>query len=97
MTPPTKELILSFLSKHKSLLHDKYKVSRIGLFGSYATNKYKETSDIDILVDMPSNFDLYYDLKEFLENTFHKKIDLGLEKNIRSLIKKEIDKDIIYV
>jgi len=97
MSTVNKTSILSFLLEHKSLLYNKYKVSKIGLFGSYATNRYKETSDIDILVDMPSNFDLYYDLKEFLENAFHKKIDLGLEKNIRSLIKKEIDKEIIYV
>ena len=97
MTPITQQSILSFLLEHKSLLHDKYKVSKIGLFGSYATNRHKETSDIDILVEMPSNFDLYYDLKEFLENAFLKTIDLGLEKNMRMLIKKEIDKEIIYV
>ena len=93
----TKQSILSFLLTHKSLMQNKYKVTKIGLFGSYATDQQKQTSDIDILVDMPSNFDLYYDLKEFLENAFNKKIDLGLEKNIRSLIKKEIDKEIIYV
>lgn len=93
----TKQSILSFLLTHKSLLQNKYKVTKIGLFGSYATDQQKQTSDIDILVDMPSNFDLYYDLKEFLENAFNKQIDLGLEKNIRSLIKKEIDKEIIYV
>lgn len=92
-----KQSILSFLLENKQLLQTKYKVAKIGLFGSYANNKETKESDIDIIVDMPSNFDLYYDLKEFLEKAFHKKIDLGLEKNIRTFIKKKIDKEIIYV
>jgi predicted nucleotidyltransferase len=78
------------------MLKTKYKVAKIGLFGSYVNHKETQDSDIDILVDMPSNFDLYYDLKEFLENAFNKKIDLGLEKNIRSLFKEKIDKEVIY-
>jgi predicted nucleotidyltransferase len=92
-----KQSILSFLLEHKSLLQTKYKVAKIGLFGSYVNNEETKESDIDILVDMPSNFDLYYDLKEFLEDAFHKPIDLGLEKNIRSLIKEKINKEVIYV
>lgn len=97
MSIVNKQYILSFLLEHKQLLHTKYKVVKIGLFGSYVKNQETEESDIDILVDMPSNFDLYYDLKEFLESAFNKSIDLGLEKNIRSLIKEKIDKEIIYV
>lgn len=97
MSVVNKQSILSFLLEHKSLLQSKYQVTKIGLFGSYVNHKETKESDIDILVDMPSNFDLYYDLKEFLEKSFNKKIDLGLEKNIRSLIKDQIDKEVIYV
>lgn len=93
----TKELILGFLKEHQLVLRQKYKVRKIGLFGSYATGKETVESDIDILVDMPSSFDLYYDLKEFLEKSFNKPIDLGMEKSMRRLIKDNIDKDIIYV
>ena len=92
-----KESILAFLQQHKQLLVEKYHVKTIGLFGSYATNHHTDKSDIDILVDMPSSFDLYYDLKEFLEESFKKSVDLGLKHNVRSLIKEKIDKEIIYV
>ena len=92
-----KHSILSFLLEHKSLLKSRYKVAKIGLFGSYVNHKETQESDIDIVVDMPSNFDLYYDLKEFLEKSFQKKIDLGLEKNMRSLIKEQVEKEVIYV
>jgi len=92
-----KKEIIDFLTKHKQILVEKYHVKNIGLFGSYAKGNQSDESDIDILVDMPSNFDLYYDLKEFLESAFGKPVDLGLQHNIRSLIKKQIANEVIYV
>ncbi len=75
----------------------KFQVKKIGLFGSFAKEKAHSKSDIDIIVDMPSNFDLYYDLKYYLEEAFKKEVDLGLEKNIRAYIKDKIRNKIIYV
>ena len=93
----TKEYILTFLKNNKSLFRQKYKISKIGLFGSYSRDEAREDSDIDIIVEMPSSFDLYYDFKEFLEEKLQKKIDLGYEKDIRPFIRHAIAKDIIYV
>ena len=93
----TKEEILNFLANNKKLFQERFFVKKIGLFGSYARNEAGERSDIDIIVDMPSSFDLYFDLKEFLEKKFNKKIDIGFEKNMRPFIKKSISEDIIYV
>ena len=92
-----KEEIINYLKENKSILEHKFKVRRIGLFGSFAKDKANSNSDIDIVVDMPSNFDLYYDLKYFLEKAFKKNVDLGLEKNIRAYIKEKIKNEIIYV
>jgi len=92
-----KNIILNFLKNNKPLLEEKYDVDKIGLFGSYALDKQTENSDIDIIVSMPSNFDKFYDLKDFLESNLNCKVDLGLEKNIRELIKKRIEKEVIYV
>jgi hypothetical protein len=92
-----KQDILDFLSKNKSLLKQKYNVNRIGLFGSYASGKQTENSDIDIIVSMPSNFDNFYDLKDFLEANLKHKVDLGLEKNMRILIREKAEKEAIYV
>jgi len=93
----TKNSILSFLRDNKQLLSEKFQVRNIGLFGSYARGEENEKSDIDIIVDMPSNFDVHYDLKEYLQNAFNKEIDLGLEQNIRSFIKNKIESEVIYV
>ena len=89
--------ILSFLFDHKTELAERFQVRRIGLFGSYIRNTQTDSSDIDILVSMPSDFDLYYDLKEYLESAFHAPVDLGLERSIRPLVKSQIEKEIQYV
>ena len=91
-----KQEILNFLSNNKSLLKQKYNVTRIGLFGSYASGKQTDDSDIDIIVSMPSSFDNYYDLKDFLESNLNHRIDLGLEKNMRELIRESVEKEVIY-
>jgi predicted nucleotidyltransferase len=93
----TKETILHFLSSHKSELHKKFGVTSIALFGSYAREEATQESDIDILVDMPSSFEAFFGLKEYLEMHLHKPIDLGLEKKIRSFIKHHIKEELIYV
>ncbi len=92
-----KQTILAFLKENRTMLQEKYQIKKIGLFGSYVKGEETSESDIDILVDMPSSFDLYYDLKEFLEKSFGKSIDLGMEKNIRKLIRSKIEEDIVYV
>jgi predicted nucleotidyltransferase len=93
----TKEFILNYLRAQKPYLEKEFDVKKIGLFGSYAKEQQTARSDIDIIVDMPSNFDKYYDLKEFLEKELKTKIDLGLEKSIRKLIKEKIAHEVLYV
>ncbi|MCD8543489.1 nucleotidyltransferase family protein [Sulfurospirillum sp. hDNRA2] len=93
----TKELILDYLKTHKPFLQEQFNVKKIGLFGSYAKEQQTPQSDIDIIVDMPSSFDNYYALKELLEKELGAKVDLGLEKSIRNLIKEKIAREVLYV
>jgi predicted nucleotidyltransferase len=95
--PLTKQTILKHLQQHKKELQSNYQVKRIGLFGSYAKDEATPQSDIDLIVDMPSSFEKYYGLKEYLENLFGKEIDLGMIDNMRHFIRKRVEKDIIYV
>lgn len=48
----TREQILEFLRQHKKEMHDRFGVTKIGLFGSYARGDAREDSDIDIAVEM---------------------------------------------
>ncbi len=93
----TKEYILNFLTTHKKEMQETYALKKIGLFGSYANGTADENSDIDIVVDMPSSFDAFFDLKDFLESNLKKNIDLGLERSMRPFIKNSIKDSVIYV
>ena len=90
-----KIMILDFLKSHKNELKEKFNVEKIGLFGSYVRDEANENSDIDIVVKMPSDFKKFFELQYYLEKQFNKKIDLGLEKTLRSFIKDK--SEIIYV
>lgn len=96
MSKQTRNSILETLRNHKAYMKEAFGVEKIGLFGSYARGEETETSDIDLLVKMPSDFDRFYDLKTFLESKFDKTIDLGQETSLRRFIRKRIESEIVY-
>src|SRR3989338_4268309 len=68
-------------------------VAKLTLFGSYACEKQKKNSDIDFLVEFKPGrglIDDYVHLLQFLEDIFHKKIDLGEEHLLRQELKEPI-------
>jgi len=90
------------ISQIKSIcesVFNEYDVEYCYLFGSYAKGKANPSSDIDLLVSMPSVGVKYYDLVEHLREEIKKKVDLvlvtQLENNI-SLV-KEIFRDGIKI
>lgn len=59
-------------------------VKRLGLFGSYVRGKPSANSDLDFLVEFSKpTFDNYMDLKELLQKTFGKKVDLVTEESVK--------------
>ena len=94
----TKDEILNELSKNKSYIEQHFEVDKIGLFGSYAKDKQTEDSDIDIYVEFKhKTFDNLAGLWNYLEELYHKKIDLfHKHKNNNQVIISNIQKDVIY-
>jgi len=94
----TKLEILTFLSEQKSFLKQHFNIDSIGLFGSYARDEATPQSDIDLaIVTTTKSFSNRYKLKNYLEEAFGKSVDLGYLDSLRTYIKKEIQKEIIYV
>ena len=94
----TKNEILDTLSKNKNYINEHFEVEKIGLFGSYAKNRQTDESDIDIYVEFRhKTFDNLAGLWNFLEELYHKKVDLfHKHKNNNPLIIANIQKDVIY-
>jgi len=78
--------ILEILKKHRELLR-RYRVKKIGLFGSFSRNESNNDSDIDLLVDFEvKSLDNFIDLAFELEKIFDRKVDLLTEKGISPYI-----------
>jgi len=73
----TLEEIKRILAEHKSEIREKYGIVIVGIFGSYARGEQKETSDIDIIVelDRPVGLD-FYEFWDYIENLFGTKVDV---------------------
>lgn len=83
----------------KSELIDKYHVSQLGIFGSYARGDYNSASDIDILVEYaqkPSLFGLI-ELQNYLSDRLQMKVDLVTKDGLKPQIKEKILAEVIYL
>jgi predicted nucleotidyltransferase len=80
-------------------LHEKYGVSKIGVFGSFSRGEEERDSDIDILVEFDKDIDIfeYIDLRDFLSKSLSRKVDLVTKDAIKPLIKDDIMKEVIYI
>lgn len=82
------------------MLLERFHITRIGLFGSYARDEQKDSSDIDLLVEFEENtpdlYDLKLQLKDFFKQRFGIETDICREKYIKPRIKKTILKETVY-
>jgi uncharacterized protein len=80
-------------------LCDTHKVKELYLFGSILTDKFNDSSDIDMLiqfhqVELLEYFDNYMDLKEKLEEVLKRQVDLLENQAIRNpIFRKVIDRE----
>jgi predicted nucleotidyltransferase len=97
----TQKEIISFLQDNRDVLLEKYHVTKIGLFGSFARNEQKENSDVDLLIELKDGTQNVYDLKnslrEFLSISFNRSVDIAREKYLKPYAKEQILKDTLYV
>lgn len=87
------------LGQAKMYLAEKYALSKLGVFGSFARSEESGESDIDILVEFTTTPDLFefYEIEEYLEKTLGRKIDLVREKALKKQLKDAILNEVVYL
>jgi len=87
------------LSEQKPILLKKFKVNRLGVFGSYVRGEEREDSDVDMLVEFPKGKSLLdlVDLEMKLEKVLGKKVDLLTFKSVSPYLKDYIQKEQIQI
>jgi predicted nucleotidyltransferase len=96
----TKDEILDAIRKHRDILL-KYKVRKIGLFGSFVKGEQEDRSDIDLVVDFEEpSINNFMGLSSFLEDLFGKRVEILTPAGVDSIriihIREEIKRSIVY-
>jgi predicted nucleotidyltransferase len=84
-----KKIILNTLNPHQ--------IKSVGVFGSFARNEERETSDIDLLVEFeesPNLLDLI-GLEQELSDLLNRKVELITKRSLSPLISNFVEKDLI--
>ena len=91
--------IKAILATHREELKSRFKVSEIGIFGSYVRETQSNRSDVDILVEFKESISLLdlVKLENFLTSLLEVKVDLVPKEDIRMELKERILKEAIYV
>ena len=96
-----RSLVLLFLSENKEYISQKYKLTKLGVFGSYARGEQTPESDLDLLVEFEDNTPDLSEKKEYLRNeiraVFDINVDICREKYIKPIFRKQILSDAVYV
>ena len=94
----TKEKISDIIKTNKEYLISKYHLKYIGIFGSVCRDDFKDSSDVDILVDFDQPVGVeFIDLADELELLLNLKVDLVSKNGIKQKYFTEIEKDLVYV
>ncbi len=91
--------ILTILKDRSNELHDRFKVRRIGVFGSTVKDQRRPDSDVDILVEfeIPISGFLFVHLRDYLSECLGVPVDLVTPPGLHPLLKDRIMQEVVYV
>ncbi len=86
------------LREIKPVLADKFHVSKIGYFGSYASGLQTESSDLDLVVEFSQPIGwAFFTLEGFLEQSLGINVDLITKNGLKERIKESILTQVKYI
>ncbi len=94
-----KQVILTQLTDRMEEIRQRFSVRRLSVFGSVVRGEASEGSDVDVLVvfDRKATFDLFMDLKFYLEELLGTGVDLVTDKALRPQVRRTIEQEMVDV
>ena len=90
--------VKKIIGQHKKILEKKFKVEKIGIFGSYVRGEQRQKSDVDILVEFSGKIGWdFLDLKDYLQEMLKTKVDLTTPGALKERMKDRILKEVAFV
>ncbi len=102
----TKSQVLQTLRKELPILRERFGVTRLALFGSFAKGRPGPASDVDLLVELERPLGLeFVALADDLEETLGRKVDLvtvdsfrrAMTHPRRRIIAENVERTLVYV
>ncbi|MHC4677945.1 MAG: nucleotidyltransferase family protein [Planctomycetota bacterium] len=94
-----KQTVITRLNDRMGEIRQRFSVKALALFGSMARDEAADDSDIDVLVvfSCKAGFDLFMDLKFYLEELLGRRVDLVTDKALRAPVRRAIEQELIHV
>ena len=94
-----KQVVLTKLKSRIEEIRQRFSVRNLSIFGSIARDESTDDSDVDVLVvlNREGSFDLFMDLKLYMEDLLGVKIDLVTDKTLRPQVHRVTEQELIHV
>jgi hypothetical protein len=94
-----KQAILTQLENRIEEIRQRFSVKTLAVFGSVVRDEAVDSSDVDVLVvfNQRATFDIFMDLKFYLEELLGMSVDLVTDKALRPQLRRAIEKELINV
>jgi predicted nucleotidyltransferase len=91
--------LLALLAQHKPVLAERFGVTSLRLFGSFARDTAREDSDVDVLVGFVAapTGDQYFGVQFYLEDLLGRTVDVVSETALRERLRPYVERDAIAV
>ena len=95
----TRDELLEVLRTHKPTLIERFGVTDLALFGSFARDEATDASDVDILVrfDSPPDWRRYFGVQFYLEDLLGRPVGMAAEGEVRAEVLPFLERDAINV
>ena len=99
--PSDLQTIQTTLRQYLPEVKQRYRVQRVGIFGSFVRGEQTESSDIDVLVefDPTARFGLltFCELENELSDLLNHKVDLVMKNGLKPCIGERILAEVVYL
>ena len=91
--------VLDLLREHKATLAQRFGVSEIYLFGSFARDQAAGDSDVDILVrfDVAPDWRRYFGAQAYLDDLLGRPVDMATSQDLRAEIRPHVERELVRV
>ncbi len=95
--PLNRERVLEILREQKPILKQRFGITQVSLYGSFARDEGTEKSDVDVLVEFDSVPDWlgYFGAEAYFKEVLGRNVDMCIPQELRKEIVPRVQKDLI--